>query len=388
MVPCAGGALRCHLGGLRLTRARPGGLLAAGGRGGPERAGPRLAWVNRRGVAAAVAGALVLVLGALVAVVRVPFVELGPGPVCNTVGRPTADCPSAYPNALIRISPSSLAHQHHDELFLTTVTVSPTVTLLTALAGWLSSSEAVVPRAVVFPPGQSLRQADREQLAQMRGSQDSATVAALAELGHVLVSGVHASYPAARVLRPGDEILAVDGRSLHTPGQLVSSLSGVRPGAVVRLTVLRSGQETTVAVPTVARSGQAVIGITVTAKPLSGVHVHVGLEGIGGPSAGLMLALGILDELSPQSLTGGLRVAGTGTIDNQGNVGPIGGIQQKMYAARHFEHAQVFLAPQGNCGEVRGAVPAGLRVVPVGTLDAALRVLAELRAGSTNLPSC
>lgn len=342
-------------------------------------------------MAAAVAAALVVVLGALIAVVRVPFIELGPGPVCNTVGAPSANCPSQYGGGLIRITPAALAHRRGDQLYLTTVSVQTDVTALTAVQAWFSHATAVIPRDVLFNPGQSTRQADRQQLQQMAQSQNSATVAALAQLGHVLVTGVRSGYPAAGRLRAGEEILAVNGHPVHTPTGLVAVLSALRPGSTVQLIVSGAGPTRQVSFAAASSGGSrahAVLGITVTDRPLAGVKVGIGLEGIGGPSAGLMLALGIIDELSPTSLTGGLRIAGTGTIDDQGNVGPIGGIQQKMYAARHFRHAQVFLAPVGDCGEARQAIPAGLRVVAVSSLSDALHLLGQLRAGRTNLPTC
>jgi PDZ domain-containing protein len=107
---------------------------------------------------------------------------------------------------------------------------------------------------------------------------------------------------------------------------------------------------------------------------------------IGGPSAGMMFALGIIDKLTSDNLTGGKFIAGTGEITSTGQVVPIGGIQQKMVGARDAG-ATVFLAPAGNCSDVRGAIPSGLRVVKVATLSQAMTDLEELKAGKT-VPSC
>jgi Lon-like protease len=109
---------------------------------------------------------------------------------------------------------------------------------------------------------------------------------------------------------------------------------------------------------------------------------------VGGPSAGMMFALGIVDKLTPGSATGGAFVAGTGTIADDGSVGPIGGIQQKLVAARRAG-ARYFLAPAGNCAEAKGAVPKGLQVVKVAKLHESVQALAAIKAGHTSdLPHC
>jgi Lon-like protease len=107
---------------------------------------------------------------------------------------------------------------------------------------------------------------------------------------------------------------------------------------------------------------------------------------IGGPSAGLMFALGIIDKLTPMNLTGGKFIAGTGEIEASGRVDPIGGIQQKMVAAREAG-ATSFLTPTANCPDTKGAVPAGLRLVRVSTLSQAVNDLEAIKAGH-QVPSC
>ena len=107
---------------------------------------------------------------------------------------------------------------------------------------------------------------------------------------------------------------------------------------------------------------------------------------IGGPSAGMMFALGIIDKLTKYDLTAGRFIAGTGEIEASGKVDPIGGIQQKMTGARQAG-ATIFLAPASNCSDVRGAIPAGLQVVKVATLNQAVTDLEALDAGRS-VPSC
>ena len=107
---------------------------------------------------------------------------------------------------------------------------------------------------------------------------------------------------------------------------------------------------------------------------------------IGGPSAGMMFALGIIDKLTPVNLTGGKFIAGTGEIEASGRVDAIGGIQQKMVGARDAG-ATVFLTPAANCPDTKGAVPAGLRLVKVSTLSQAVTYLEDLKSGQA-VPSC
>jgi PDZ domain-containing protein len=119
------------------------------------------------------------------------------------------------------------------------------------------------------------------------------------------------------------------------------------------------------------------------------IEVSLQLGDVGGPSGGMMFALGIIDRLTPGDLTGGLHVAGTGTIAQSGEVGPIGGVVQKLYGAKR-SGATVFLAPAANCDEIVGNVPEGLRVVKIETLQDALTALEKLSTNNQveSLPSC
>ena len=121
---------------------------------------------------------------------------------------------------------------------------------------------------------------------------------------------------------------------------------------------------------------------------VDGVTVSMHVDDIGGPSAGMMYALGLIDKLTPESETGGLSIAGTGTMDDDGNVGAIGGIRLKMIGAKR-DGATWFLAPESNCDEVVGHVPDGLRDVRVATLDDAYRALVAIGRGEgDDLPHC
>jgi PDZ domain-containing protein len=154
--------------------------------------------------------------------------------------------------------------------------------------------------------------------------------------------------------------------------------------------ILREGRPRTVRItlgaPIEGRSGGS-LGIAVGRLCQFPFDVNLGLANqIGGPSAGMMFALGILDKVGKTDLTHGRFIAGTGTIDPDGNVGAIGGIQLKMIAARDAG-ATIFLAPAANCADVRGAVPAGLRVIRVSTLHGAVTDLEHLDGHSAE-PAC
>ncbi len=135
--------------------------------------------------------------------------------------------------------------------------------------------------------------------------------------------------------------------------------------------------------------GQTLLGVLIDPKYTFPIQVDIKIENIGGPSAGMMFSLGIIDKLTPGPMTGGKKIAGTGTIDSSGQVGPIGGIQQKLVGARDAGAAW-FLAPADNCREVVGQVPEGLRVVKVSTLREARVAVEAIGEGkdTSGLPTC
>ncbi|WP_441349077.1 S16 family serine protease [Streptomyces sp. NTH33] len=137
-----------------------------------------------------------------------------------------------------------------------------------------------------------------------------------------------------------------------------------------------------------AGAKRAIVGISAGTDHTFPFTIDIKLADVGGPSAGLMFALGIYDKLTPGSLTGGKFVAGTGTIDDNGKVGPIGGIEMKTVGARD-KGAQFFLTPADNCASAAKDTPSGLTLVKVNTMGDALAALKDIRAGSTaDLPKC
>jgi len=157
-------------------------------------------------------------------------------------------------------------------------------------------------------------------------------------------------------------------------------------GSTLTFTVDRKGTTIQERITTKTVSGRPVVGVVVAEKFTFPFTVKISVGDIGGPSAGMMFALGIIDKLTPDNLTGGKFIAGTGEITDTGNVEPIGGIQQKMVGARDAG-ATVFLTPASNCADAKAAVPAGLKIVKVSTLSQAMTYLQEIKAGKS-VPSC
>ncbi len=337
-----------------------------------------LAALSRRVRTLLVAGGLFLVLLILAMTLPVPYVILSPGPTYNTLA--TDDKGSA-----IIVIKGTKTNKTSGHLNMTTVLVSTQkLTVFDALSAWLQTDEVVVPRSAIYPPGQSQDQVDQQNAQDFTDSQDNAIAAASCELGYPRQFGVVSVLgkgPAAGKLQPADVIETLDGAPADSDAKLRTLLAKSRPGKAVELGILRKRGAQTVSItlgaPAAGRRGGS-IGISIGQVCQLPFAVDLGLGNqIGGPSAGLMFALGIMDKTGKQDLTDGRFIAGTGTIDPAGAVGPIGGIQLKMIAARRAG-ATVFLAPDGNCTDVRGAIPGGLQVVKVDTLHDAVRYLGDL----------
>ena len=346
--------------------------------------------MSRRTLTLAVAGFLVVLLSAIAALLPVPYVALEAGPVTDTLG-------SVGKTQLIRIDGRE-TYPVSGNLDLTTVHVlggpGSQLGLVTALRGWLDDGIAIVPEDTVYPPGETAEEAEKESAAEMRDSQENATTAALRELGIPIeitsfVHDVPEGSPSSGKLETGDELVAIDGTPVAGGTQLRELITAHDPGDEVRVTVRRDGEERTETVTTErAEDGRAIVGITTRDEADYPFTVDISLEDVGGPSAGLMFALGIVDKLTPGSLTDGAHIAGTGTIDDTGHVGAIGGITQKMLGAERAG-ATVFLAPAGNCDEAKETVPDGLRLVKARTLSSAVSSLEQLAEGRTQgLPRC
>jgi len=329
-----------------------------------------------------VSGFTTLLLAAIATLIPVPYALLKPGPTINTLGKSGGI-------RLIAIS-GRKTYPTDGNLDLTTVSVfggpGHRINLWQTVQGWSDDSVSVVPKDELFPPGQTEEESEEQTQQEMVSSQESAAAAAMDALGidvptTLTVAGIDSRSPASASLRDRDVLLTLAGRRIEGLADLRTRLASVRAGAGVRMTVRRNGTERAVDVTTMASpsDGRTVLGIYLEPEFRFPFSVKIQIEDVGGPSAGMMFALGIIDMLTPGSLTGGRRIAGTGTMDADGVVGPIGGIQQKLVGARRTG-AEWFLAPADNCSEVVGHVPDGLRVVRVSTLKQARNALDRIAA--------
>jgi Lon-like protease len=343
--------------------------------------------MSRRAATLLVAAAGVLIAIIVAVVAPVPYVALMPGPTLNTLGSV-----SGKPLIQVKNHPS---YRTQGNLNMVTVSLAggpgSKFNIFAALRAWLSPNDAVVPESEIFPPGQSPGQVAKEDTEEMASSQQTATAAALCQLKinfrtvdtvDATVSGM----PAAGVLRSGDVIAAVDGTPVTCRSDAGALIKARKAGAPVELTILRHGTTEHVRLVTANSQGVPQIGVQIVESYVFPFNVSFSVGNIGGPSAGMMFALGIIDKITPDNLTGGRFIAGTGEIEANGTVDPIGGIQQKMAGAR-AAGATVFLTPAANCPDASGSVPAGLRLIKVSSLAGAIADLNALKAGRT-VPSC
>lgn len=328
--------------------------------------------MRRRGWTVAVGVLLLAMLTLLVMWAKVPYVALGPGPTVDTLSASGGD-------EVIEISGRE-ASDSAGQLRLTTVNVVDRLTVAEALYYWFADNNAVVPRELVYPPDKSAEEVDAEQKQQFKQSQTSAETAALRALGfavQVAVVDVADGSPAAGKLAAGDVITTVNGGAVTSVTKLNEL---VAKGSAKTRTIgyLRSGKPGTATLTLPGGDTEGIPGLKLEQRQPHPFSINIELDRIGGPSAGLMFALGIVDKLEPADLTGGMTIAGTGTINDEGDVGPIGGVPQKLIAAKR-DGASVFLTPEGNCAEASRNVPGGLKLVKVGNLADALSALEALR---------
>jgi PDZ domain-containing protein len=245
----------------------------------------------------------------------------------------------------------------------------------------------IVPERAIAPAGTTDEERNKQNAADMRRSEQIASVVALKALGYavtatprgILVTAVTPDVPAAKVLDPQDVIVAVDGEQVRTPVELREEIGKLQPGDSVTLTIHRDGKTKDVTVKTIANpndSAQAIIGILVDqdAKIRLPLDVNIDLGRVGGPSAGLPFALEIARQLR-RGITHGCRIAATGELALDGSVLPIGGIEQKTIGVRRAG-VDYFFVPVGENATIAQRYADGLHVIPVESFQQALRKLA------------
>lgn len=338
-----------------------------------------------------------LVGGLIVAAVPAPYVIEQPGPVFNTLGSGTPIGTSAVDAAekrpLIEI-PNHPTYATSGALDMLTVNLvgdrQNAPSWFQIAEAWLDRTKAVVPIDSVYPVGTTVEQSDKQSAVDMQNSQKDAVAAALLQLGYPLtgvlsVGGFSPKSPADGELKDGDEILSLAGTPVDSVIGLRNLVAKTGAGTPVDAVISRNGVTSTVKLTPALSAGAGsapIIGIYPSIDYTFPFTVKIQLENVGGPSAGQMFALGIIDKLTPGKLTGGAHVAGTGTIDAAGDIGPIGGIRQKMYGAR-AAGATYFFAPYSNCNEVTGHIPSGMTVLAVRTLKDSLTALKAISTKSS-----
>jgi PDZ domain-containing protein len=323
---------------------------------------------------------VLLTLGTIAAAfVKVPYFLLAPGSVRSTEGLVSVEGAPSY--------------ESEGQIDFTTVSIKQ-ATALQAVVGWLDPTVDVIEEEKILG-GRSQDENRDLNLQEMADSKEVATAVALERLGYdvteqgsgALIVDVVPDVPAAAVLSQGDVITAADGQPIQLSRDLIDIIASHQPGDVVMLDVMHPSRETAaIPVELVARPDEpdkAMLGVSLETFRLRyefPFDVTIDSGAVGGPSAGLAFTLGVIDVLTPGSLTGGQRIATTGTMDPSGDVGPVGGVQQKTVAVRRAG-ATLFLVPPKELDEAR-KYAGDMRVEPVETVDDALRVLATIGGGT------
>lgn len=346
--------------------------------------------VNRRILTLVVALVPIVAFGLLLSVVTVPFVALGPGPTFDTLGeidgKQVVDIKSTDGVA------GEITHPTSGHLNMTTVSQRDGLTLGQALVLWMSGRDQLIPRELVYPPDKSKDDIDKGNTADFKRSEDDAEYAALSYLKYpkaVTVETVEDKGPSAGKLQPGDAIDMVNNVEVADLKAFQDVVKNTKPGEQIVIDYRRKNAPAGTATITLGEhpeGKQGYLGVGVLDAPWAMFDIEFNLANIGGPSAGLMFSLAVVDKLTTGELNDGKFVAGTGTIDAEGKVGSIGGITHKMLAAREAG-ATVFLVPADNCAEAVTAHQDGLQLVKVDTLTTAVDALNTISAGGEP-PTC
>ncbi|MDO5077284.1 PDZ domain-containing protein [Corynebacterium sp.] len=317
----------------------------------------------------------------------VPYAAEGPGPSFNTLG----DVDGVE---VVDIEGADV-DDVHGNLNMTTVSVRHGMSLSQALVRWLTTDDTLIPIEQIFPPDLSEEQVRDQNSQAFSASGSTATLAAMQYLQRpveVTVAEVQEDSAASKSISSGDVITSIDGIPADKPALVRAFVQNHKPGDTVQVGLRKDsaaqegeqGEETTVEVKLGKHPDDEsvpLLGVTMMTQPAGGVRVHYNLEEVGGPSAGLMFTLAVIDKLSPGDLGGGKFVAGTGTISEDGKVGPIGGIEHKVRSARDLG-AEVFLAPEANCAEAVRRGTGDMVVLKITDLDQAIQQLKNYSDGS------
>jgi len=308
----------------------------------------------------------------------IPFVFFKPGVPDNVAGK------------IISIKDAK-TYPINGKLFITSILVtnpdSPVFGAET-LVNWAIGPHVVLPKESVYPPIKPAQKIERDSRNEMESSKVTATAAALRYLGYdfdevYYVSDIRDYSDAVKKLKIGDVITEIDGKEINQIEEIRTSYAKKSIGDSLLITVERkdkNGKVTPVTTQVILvenldieEKERPAIGILVGTSARFPIDVDFNLPGVGGPSAGLIFAVGIVEKLTEEDLVRGRKIAGTGTITASGKVGGIGGIEEKMVGASRIG-ATIFIAPRENCPDIEH-VPKGLKVIPVSTLSEAIEAL-------------
>jgi PDZ domain-containing protein len=345
--------------------------------------------MTQRTLAGLMAVPLLIALWLTAVLVPLPYVTYEPGLTVDVLAE-------THGREIIQVQ-GEKTYRDDGQLRMTTVYVTQPdarVNLFELMRDWVSPDASVYPYDAVYQPDETTAENRRQGAVEMVSSQDAAVATALHELGYHVEPGlevlaVEPGAPADGALRVRDLFLKVDGAPVTSAKQVIRAVTDASAGQPVTFVVRRGGKPVDVSVTPRRNDGKQTIGIQLGTGYEFPFDVSVNIdESIGGPSAGLMFSLGIYDTLTKGSLTGGDTVAGTGTIDGKGRVGPIGGIQQKIVGARNAG-AGLFLVPPDNCADAKGAPNEDMRLVKATTMHSAVTsIQAWVADHDAKLPTC
>lgn len=273
-------------------------------------------------------------------------------------------------------------------LYLTVSLREPTA--FEALVDVFREDQEVDPSAPFFGT-QTSQENQKLDLALMTDSQLKAKKVALERLGYhveatpvgAFIEDVDPSFPAAKVLKPGATVIGVDGKAVSSADELVAAIQAHHPGDRIELRLIPLGATRPTTITTTLGKRQddpkvAVLGVEPVDRSTYSypVDIDIDTEHVGGPSAGLAFTLAILDRMTPGSLLGHQKVAVTGTIELDGTVGPVGGVDHKTRAAIS-EGAKLMIVPPDEYALARKTARGRLEVERASTLDQALAILAH-----------
>ncbi len=310
--------------------------------------------------------------------VQLPYYSLAPGPASEV-------------QPLIRVS-GAQEFPSEGELIMTTISFR-SLSAVGLLVAWLDPDQAVVSRETLFPPGQTAEEETQRALSQMDQSKIDATNVVLRRLTDyprdhgdgALLEFVYPECPAEGELFTGDIVESIDGTPVRSAEEASEALDAVPLDDPITFQVRAGGEThriTLTRAPCLPGVDEARLGINLIDTFPFDVQISSG--DVGGPSAGLMWALGLYDLLTPGDMTAGETIAGTGTIDTRGRVGPIGGIEDKVIGAERAG-AAVFLVPADNMRELSDVETGDMRLISIARFQDALDALEEL--GGTGIGS-